>query len=323
MGHASPSACREPRPPVDIGLVNIAPVDLGQVQPLLERLTYPRFRKWFDGTERVPDTVAAWQARVGVLPVGLAIANRKPSDRLRILSILVAPAFRRAGIGSALLCQMEALARRHGLRSLEAHHGGGDVRAAFLALLDRQGWDPPQHLEHRLAGPADWPDRKGPKWAAFIARIRRAGYDATPWGDLTAGDRSKALALEKREVDPAWPRFSAFEPHADPLLSVALRRHGDLVGWIHCESKPAEGYHHYVTGYVERALQGKGWLLAGLDSVCRRQAAAYGAGSVAVYETPGQNIRMVALMEKHLKPVSLWTDDRYISSKGLLPDPPI
>lgn len=299
---------------------DVGRVDMAGAHPLLAPLTYPRFRPWFTGSEQAPETVDAWFATAGMLPIGLAVAKRGRDGRMRLLSIMVASAFRRHGVATKLLAAVEAEARCLGLQALDAQHGGRVERTAFTRFLDQNGWAPPELLEHRVACRADWPDRKGAKWAAFMERLRRGGYGATPWGEITPEERAAALDLEEREVNPKWPRFSDFEPYADPALSVALRRDGRLVGWIHCESKIAEGYHHYVTGFVESSLQGRGWLLAGLESVCRLQAAAYGPGSVAVYETPGYNTPMLAFMEKHLTPVCLWTDDRFISSKILEPE---
>ncbi|WP_413208251.1 GNAT family N-acetyltransferase [Rhodospirillum sp. A1_3_36] len=301
------------------GIYTLSPLDLSQPNPGVGSLTYPRYRLWFDGAEPAPDTLRATVALAAGLPVGLVVIQRRKSEAVRVLSLMVSRPFRRQGIGRALLGAAEDTALSQGAQALEAHWSSRVDRTAFMALLDNCGWSAPDLLERRLAGHADWPKRMGPGWEGFLEVSRRNGYTATPWTEITPDDRSRALELEAAEAPEDWPVFTKFEPHADPHLSVALRHHGDLVGWIHCETRLKEGYHHYVTGYVKRTLQGKGWLAAGLDTVCRRQAEIYGQHSVAVLETPGSNTRMIAFMERRLRPVSLWIDDVYRSTKTLSP----
>lgn len=311
-----------------LGAVSIAPVDLSSPRPALGRFTYPRYRRWLEtGIElgsvdalnrRVRRlAVAAW---IGSSPVGLALAACPQHGVGRLLSIMVDVRFRRCGIGSALLTAVEEATRAGGTQTLLTYFGSRIDRTAFVGLLDRCGWSPPKLAEFRLAAPADWTERMGDGWPPFLDRLRGFGFSASPWSDLSAEERARALAIEEAEVPKHWTRVEVLEAKADPAISIALRRHGTVEGWIHGETCPGETFHHYVSGYVRRGLQRLGWLVAGLDAVCRRQAAVYGPTSVAIYETEGDNPAMVAFMKRRLTPITIWMDERYRSEKRTLDD---
>ncbi len=293
--------------------------------------TYPRFRPVLshlsDGPVRVPDmpgTYEAIGAFDGDTPVGLALLQYPPenaqgeNDATRLLSIMVDIRVRRKGVGSMILGIAEDHARGAGASLLVAQHSAQTKgRAAFEGLLASCEWSAPTLLEFRLSGHADWTERVADQWRPMLNRLRRQGYSSTPWAEISEADRRDAKAIVDEGLAYPLLDFSIFEPEMDPALSIALRQHGKLVGWVIGESLPTTGYHHYTCGYVCTALQPSGWLIAGVYDVCVLQLAAYGAKSVAAYETYGANTRMINFMRRKLSDVTLWMDERYQSSKAL------
>ena len=286
--------------------------------PAFARYTYPRFRPLLTGEETSP-TVQAIGAFLNDIPVGLALLhhdfkelNHADRNQTRLSSIMVARPCRRGGIGRALIRSAMDAAHRFGSNSLIAFHSNSTQnREDFEAFLTATGWEPPELSEFRLAGHADWTERSAPVFQPMLRRLATQGYSAAPWESVTAEDREQANSLipEERVFD-----YRIYEPHCDKKVSIVLRQHGKLVGWVFGENQKDTGYYHYTNGYVAPALQSKGWLVAGIYVMCRYQAAAYGATSVAVYETLGENARMIGFMKRRLVPVGpLWVDERYAS----------
>ncbi|MEQ8832440.1 MAG: GNAT family N-acetyltransferase [Alphaproteobacteria bacterium] len=304
-------------------MIKIGPVH-GADAKAFAALTYPRFRELLgagptaDGTgRRVTSIGAILEGR----PVGLALLRHRAAGgdapgETRMLSIMVSRGYRRRGIGWGLMQHAVSAARRAESRKLIAYHSNRTRdREVFEAFLAASGWTPPKLAEFRLGGHADWTERLTKSWDPMMRRLAGLGYAAEPWDTITDDDRAVADALVG---DRESFNYRTFEPHIDPAISLVLRRHGRLVGWIFGESPEVEGYHHYTNGYVIPELQALGWVVAGLHDVCRRQAEIYGPKSVAVYETVGENARMIGFMKRRLVPAGpLWVDERYSSALAL------
>ncbi len=297
-------------------------LDLSSANPAFAPFTYPRFRGWLDRTTSVGIAQLDWPqqlavgAFVGTQAVGLALVGMNRTGPARLLSVMVAADKRREGIGSALQDAACSHAGEAGKTEIEAHFGEHKNRSAFRGLAAAQGWSEPTLLELRLASRADWPSRMPANWERFLARLRKQGFESTRWSDIDDADRERAFALVDEQTGVKIP-FKDFEDFSDPGISIAIRRYGELVGYVLGETQEDLPYHHYTTGYVSQSLQKSGWLMAAIDDVSRRQEAIYGAASVAVYETVGNNPPMINFMKTRLRPISLWMNERYIVTKPL------
>lgn len=294
--------------------------------------TYPRFRPVLsqlseDGArmENMAGTIRAVGASDGEQPIGLALIQVLPESThrargaARVLSIMVGRHNRRDGVGKALLRFLERYAGTQGAEDLFTQYSAQTKeRTAFEALLSSCGWSPPALLEFRLSGHADWTERVADQWRPMLARMRRQGYSSTPWADITAADRDDAEAVVSEGLINPLLDFKVFERSMDSALSIALRQNNKLVGWVIGETLPETGYHHYTCGHVHPQLQRSGWLIGGIYDVCVLQHAAYGAKSVAAYETFGENTAMINFMRRKLSDVTMWMDERFQSTKALI-----
>lgn len=289
--------------------------------PEFATMTYPRYRNALTAGSDEFEAIGA--TRDGV-PVGLVLLRHRSASAgvsnpdTVIVSVFVDRAWRRQGAASELLARAEQRARSAGSCRVLGHYASGNKsRAAVEALLARRGWSSPALLEFRLGTRPDWTERVAERWDPFMARIRREGFAATVFTDISEADQDAAQAVIDQGLPHPSLDYRIFAPHCDPAISVALRRHGELVGWVLGESNEP-GLHHYTSGHVRPDLQRRSWLIAGIHAVSRLQCAAYGPDSVGVFETFGTNAPMVAFMQRRLGPTALWVDERFESIKALV-----
>ncbi|SNR87037.1 GNAT family N-acetyltransferase [Puniceibacterium sediminis] len=307
-------------------MINIQPLDLTKPQPDVVHLTYPRYR-WRLMCEEPPHAAQfeglkltdAFVACIDDRAVGLALLDAGSPQHSRLLSVMVAKPIRSTGVGLQLIAAIEKAARVRGATQIEAHFLHEPARDPFRALMRSAGWTAPVPLNFRLAGRADWTTRMGADWPRFMNRMESNGFSTTPWASIDAADREKADVLVAEQAgNEVIISYKGCEDFCDEKLSIAIRKNGELVGFIHGESLQQNDFHYYSTGYVSKPLQRAGWLIAGLDDVCRRQAVEYGPESLAIYETYGTNTRMIDFMRRRLGPVFTWMKERHKVQKSLI-----
>jgi len=258
--------------------------------------------------------VAAWD---GDTPVGMALmvyGDDYPESRL--CSISVNKAYRRRGIGRALLAAAETqLKNLGGKKVMSLHTDGMPGRSAYEALVRAGGWEAPELHRLRLSGRADWVVSAEAEWAPVLQRLQAQGWQATPWDEMSAADKIQFDALAAAAPELMRPTDTPiFAP-----VSLVLRRHGEIVGWIQGVEELTANHIHYPVGYVIPALQRSSWLIAGLVAACRRQMETLGGDSICHYETAADNRAMQGFMLKRLKgrPGLLYIDQQFMVSKVL------
>jgi GNAT superfamily N-acetyltransferase len=293
--------------------------------PLFAPLTYPRYRPVLlenpIGPQLADTPIGgncfAVTADMAGTPAGLALVEGKWGGEARLLSIMVAPALRRRGIALALLDKVAGMALDAGFNRLHCFHNNRmrDV-PAFTALLQRAGWSPPVLEEIRLTGPAGFTDAVRPHWQALFDRQDRDGYSHSLWADRTQADRAALAALhaggqvEERLTLQGW-----MLSHADPHVSLLLRRHGQVVGWIVGERNRQLDCIHYTSGFTIAPLRRCGWMIRGLYEAAALQARHYGPTDPARFETFNGNEGMMRLMADRLAPYASEQDRRYRSER--------
>lgn len=304
--------------------MNIKIERLSLPAPDFARLTYPRYRELLTIKHSSPvqvDAIGAWD---GDKPIGLALVkhiNRLQQDRVpssRLSSIFVDLPYRGRGVGSMLLQDMTRISEQAGSQELITFHSSRTrARRAFEALLAHDGWMPPELAEFRLGALAECTNKLAETWGPMMKRLKRNGYSSTPWYEMSEQDRADAEAVSKNEVTNPVLGFHKAEQYSDPLLSLALRQHGKVVGWVFAETPEDKKHHHYTVGFVQENLQKAGWLIAGIFDASQLQFKHYGPKSVTLYETLGDNTQMINFMKKRQAFVTEWMDERFVSRKKL------
>ncbi len=306
-------------------------IDIKQLQlpaSAYEHLTYPRMRPFLLSAENAKKLIVVAASHAG-RPVALLLLSdnykgiRSGSNIRRLLSIMVHTDYRRQGLAERLLSMAQTLAEQSGTQTLDAFHSDRMRQPEpYLGLLAKDSWDTPELLEYRLSGYADWSQEAEQDWPRFFQRIRRNGFNTLPWHELDARQYASVEALceslQMKRQESLCP--FRWKENTDPVLSVALLKGVEVVGWIFAEWDAAENTAHYTCGFVKPGLQKTGWLIAGIAEVCHRQRQVYGAKSVAIFETLGNNLAMQRFMKQRLRERwSLNTDHRYRSRKFLRP----
>lgn len=302
-----------------------SPVDVVEI-PLpasgFESFTYPRYAPLLsspgDSGERI-----AIVASSGNEPVGLALFSRPSEDHgRRLLSVMVSPGLRRQEVGFRLLTLGEECARRRGTKRLTAIHSSAlPAKLAYESLVRKAGFSAPVAFEYRLAGKAEWSLLALRDWAPFLERLDRSGFSATAWDELTALEREQIAEIVTNAIPEEDRIFDPFVGEKTlqliPGLSIVVRRHGTIVGWILGSRGALPDSVHYSCGYALPELQGRGWLAAAVRAISQRQAELLGRETLCVFETAATNSGMQRFMDQRLKPYSLWTHWRYHCEKRL------
>lgn len=290
--------------------------------PAFATLTYPRFRPLLtatDGDTMQPDCLAVG-ATSHDIPVGLALlSSAYGEDERRLLSIFVTPLFRRQGIGLKLLAAVEQTSRENGTRKLVAFHTDrAPGYRKYENLVRKAGWSSPEPFEYRLGGRANWIDNAERDWHRFLARVRRSGFNAKDWTELTDEDLEQIawlVANEMPESDKMYDPIEYTPANLVPELCILLRCGTEIAGWILGQKGANEDSYHYTHGYALPKYQRRGYLIVGMMEVCRRQSVLFGSETMSTYET--RNVQMRRLMHQRIKPYSEWTDERFVCEKRL------
>jgi len=191
-------------------------------------LTFPSLAPGSRRLASLSGELLAVSAMAGGTMVGLAIAERSAQHpaQAAVCSLMVAPEWRRQGIGARLLRHLERFVVQQGAQALALRYHTSAARPSPVEpLLAHLGWPAPrtdfvllQSSAERLAG-TGWNTRFP------IA----APYALFAWADATAADLAAALSLG------APPELLPPPPHAaglEPAVSLGLRWRGALVGWL-------------------------------------------------------------------------------------------
>lgn len=268
----------------------------------LRGLTFPRYADLLSADALSRDDAAAFAAWGADGPVGLALLLRDHLDGSGCLtSVMVASAWRRRGIGRALLAKIEDCARQWGAPALYALHS--DVlrgRDSLRGLLAQDGWNAPELGLLSLTGRAGWAAEARAEWASLFTRLAVSGFSVTPW-HCASGDDLDELDRLGRETE----RMS-YQYVVDPLpqVSVVVREHGRPVGWVLGNHGTRAGDIYYPVGWVLPRLQRRGWLVGALVEACLAQERAFGNTGTCSFQTAGSNRAMQDFM---LRRLSKWT----------------
>ncbi|MBI1299543.1 GNAT family N-acetyltransferase [bacterium] len=168
-----------------------------------------------------------WGASFWRQPAGVVIVEQK-GDEAHLLDLYVLPAYRRSGIGAALLAEAEKQIGEAGVPRMRTLYRCDEHRPAFEALLMKAGWAPLVH-------------RSTIFWVSFQSILRpwvtrfqfRPPYEVFLWSELTEHERAGLLAHGAAGdwYPPTLSPFHRPDDAWDPATSVGLRYNGEVVGW--------------------------------------------------------------------------------------------
>ncbi|MBG9386531.1 TIGR03032 family protein [Caenimonas aquaedulcis] len=255
-------------------------------------LTFPSLAPGSRGLAALKGELMGISAMADGTMVGLALAERLGDRGARLCSLMVEPGFRRQGVATRLLLNLQRLLAENGAQEAVVHYAGNaGLAASFEPLLARLGWSAPQTGFVLVQGSAARLARTG--WETRYAL--QPPYECFPWVEATAGDlaAAKGLAAPRDLLPPAT--FEGVEPSA----SLGLRHEGALAGWLIAHRVDA-GTVRYSSLYVAPSHRGRGRGLALLaEAFIRQERAGIPLAKAAVQVG---NDEFMRVLHKHLNP---------------------
>lgn len=268
---------------------------------LFAGFTFARYRQALAVLE---PSVIAIGAIVDGRPAGLALGTCSKGDEGELLSIAVAPAERRRGIGLALIEAWRAEATRRGMDAMIARYTEANAsRAAFEALAMRAAWSKPTEDGVMVTGRAGAMAEVVGAWRAIGGRLAQPGlYDYAPV-DLSDADRAMVLAYLAQPDAAGMLGPVALADRISPAFSTLIRRQGVLVGWV-LASETAERSIRYEEAFLDPVYWHSGITIGAYHHCYSRQATLLGWDSIATYYTNSTRPRMVALTRRRFAPIA-------------------
>lgn len=272
-------------------------------------LTFPVLRSLLLPLSPEAVAIAAW---VDGEPAGLALAvHDRESDRAELCSLFVRQAYRGRGLAGGLLDRLDDALQAAGVRELVAVYMTGKPSIPVLEhLLAQRGWEAPERRMLVLRASYDTMAR-----APWVAK---AGLDDSfsicAWGEVTPDERE---ALRRSQAETSWiaPDLIPFdfEEGCHAPTSVALRREGEVVGWL--ITHLIGGVLRYTCSYVHPTLQRRGRILPLYAEVMRR---AHEMGiDQGMWTVPVHHPAMAAFAERWMAPYADACDETRGTRKGL------
>jgi ribosomal protein S18 acetylase RimI-like enzyme len=229
-------------------------------------------------------------------PVGLIIASYRPDEpQANILSLLVEPAYRHRGIGTALLSHIEEILTEYGCQKIDMLYNLNPTTPSLEQILKHQNWIPGfVYCERYLT------DRETIMKAPFLTRYTLPEkYTIFPWSELTDRERTK---IEQRDNGLDYPDIlSPFqENHIDTIGSVGLRYRDEVIGW-NIVIQMTSTFVYFKSQFVKSEFRSIGLgvhlLIASLQRQLLDEKATKGSFAVSV-----ENTRMLRFVNRNLAP---------------------
>ncbi|MFM2303090.1 MAG: hypothetical protein RLZZ135_496 [Cyanobacteriota bacterium] len=277
-----------------------------------QSFTFPLFRPHLQ-VLKLESSIVAIAATDGHQPIGLALAKIQAdgSSSAEILSIFVAPAYRRQGIGTALLRQLESELRSQGCTQLElVYTTGKPTTFALERLLTVCQWTAPQ--PQMLVGRAKI--CSGMMQAPWMRTAFPADYDLFSWLEITPAERT-TLQQQAKDWIPSQLMPFQFEQDLEPLNSLGLRYQGEVVGWIITHRLSADTI-RYTSGFVRPDLQKRGRYISLIANAIQIQENAQITNGI--WTVPFVYPAMVSFVRQRMCSYMISIEESRISTKSLV-----
>ncbi|MEM9557810.1 MAG: GNAT family N-acetyltransferase [Acidobacteriota bacterium] len=294
-------------------------------------------------------------ARIGDAPAGLVLAEWPASRPTtaevaqfgpavpRLLSLYVARAHRRRGVGGALVAALE---------DEVAHRGGGSLEAVYTAsvgaasvckapvgtaffdttsapaggapsdwlerIFARRGWTPPAARSLLV--------RFTPR-AAFCSdlllerrlRAQRRGLEIVRWSEIGADEKAALRASHEQNpwIEPLLVPWRFDRDGFDPS-SVAARWRGRIVGWV-ITHRPTPDIVRFTCSFMHPSLSRRGRIVPLYDAVLRD---VHGTCRECSFITPFDYAPMVQFIRRRLAPIASFLGETRVVRRQVEPHDP-
>jgi GNAT superfamily N-acetyltransferase len=274
--------------------------------------TFPFFESQLRNIE-TQNSLVAIGASVKEQPIGLVLAEiQDDRQEAKVLSIFVKPAYRRLGVGTALMRELENQLWQSGCQKVEmVYTNGKESTIALERLLDKLNWITPQ--PRMLICKSTTEKITSASW--LYKRTLPPELTIFPWIDLTPAQRCRIQQQQDRQ--PWYPKtLTPFndERHLEPLNSLSLLYKDEVVGWT-LNHRIAPNTIRYTSLFVREDLQKLGRAISLLAEAIKCQVNSdifYGIWTVAVDNRP-----MVDFVKRRLAPYLISLTETKEASKFL------
>lgn len=285
-----------------------------ETAPAFSTMTFPLVQPML---RPIADGILALGAYHDDRPIGLAVAKveTRPGES-EVLSLFVDPAYRRMGVGTALLHHLEQGLRDNGTGLAIANYRPEFAETAPLhRILEKLGWDRPEPsmlvCQTALAQISTAPWANQPPL--------EPEYDLFSWRDLTADE---AADIARRQEEQAWiptdlypfDQDERFGAPFDRRTSVGMRYKGQVVGWAINHMWGNETL-HLTCSFMRRDLQRLGRIVPLYAEIIARMRQFRIPN--ALWTVPMQHPAMVAFAKRRLGPYSSLTAEMMGTAKRL------
>ncbi|MGK7879831.1 MAG: GNAT family N-acetyltransferase [Crocosphaera sp.] len=276
--------------------------------------TFPRFRCQLQNLQGDGNIIAIGVSNLDK-PIGLAMAEIYPEDNsAEILSIFVAPAYRRQKIGIALLTRLEEELYKRGCTKAKLFCQIGEPTWLPLErLIQRCNWSFPQPWD--IVCESDWDTISKAPWLQRKFHLPR-DMMIFPWVEITDHERiviQKTYELEPWFEDGANPFEN--EENFEPLNSLGLRYQEKVVGWMLTERVASDSI-YYKCMFVRKDLQRLGRGIALFVNAIKIQYEA--KIPKGIWRVHLENPAMLRFVKKHMMPYLTSFEEVSCSYKQLI-----
>jgi ribosomal protein S18 acetylase RimI-like enzyme len=208
--------------------------------------------------------------------------------------IIVDPSYRRQGVATLLLTELEERLRERRATALSVHYPvDAPYRYALEGLLAAHQWEPSHPLFRIVRIPCA--RIVGARWLREAERWSRR--EVFPWSELSAAERLEVELLAGESADGFLSPFQS-ERTIDPVVSHGARSDGKVVGWV-ITHRVAEDIVRFSVLYLRPHVRGRILAMAMLAAAIRSACGIY-REAIFLYRVDNQP--MNSLVDRTLAP---------------------
>lgn len=234
-----------------------------------ECFTFPTYQKQL---QQLTSNTIAIGASLFKQPIGLVLAEIPSESEGRVgkvLSLFVKKSHRNKGIATKLLAALEAQLLDRGCQKIElVYMSDKPSTMALEKILSKLNWEKPK--SRMLVCKSTTEKIASAPWLQKFKLT--SSYTILPWEELVPDCKQKILL--QQEEKPWYPNsldpFKNHEARLEPLNSLCLLYHGDVVGWMITHRLNPETI-RYTSLFVRKDLQKIGRAIPLLVEAIRRQ----------------------------------------------------